>query len=334
MKTNLLKGYGLNQRLAVALATVSLFFAACQKNESITGQTFDGKSNNLMGVSSSASLLSTAPIPASTNNKVAYYTFDATPTGTPKVQLGLLNFAKEANIVIIFEGAAWELADTAHYTYAGSPMISNYYKNYRSIINDIKTLQSRGVKVLMNVDDRPSWNTTTPFTTYNNQNQNIQQFAAFVNDCVTTKLGMDGIVLDVEHLGFTAANSNYTTLLTEFGKYFGPKSSRPTTSIYTAAIYDGAQAGFAIGQSPTIASYMNFVMDQGYFEDNTARFTRWASFIGNGKTMVGLVKDYNSQSNGISAAQYQPAGAKKAGIMVYAANVDSAYSNNIFRALR
>jgi hypothetical protein len=272
-------------------------------------------------------------IPASTNNKVAYYTFDATPTGSPAVKLSMLTFAKSANIVIVFEGSAWELADTVHYGSSSSIMLSGYYKSYRAIRRDMQALQARGVKVLINVDDRSSWNTTTPFTTYNGQAQTYTQHAAFLDNCVTTVLGADGIVLDVEHLGSTAANANYINLIKEFGKYYGPNSSRPTTSIYTAAIYDGAQAGFAIGQSTSVASYMNFVMDQGYFEDNSTRFYRWANYIGAEKTMVGLVKDYNNQANGVSAAQFQPTNGSKAGIMVYAANVDSAYSNTILRAL-
>lgn len=277
---------------------------------------------------------SSTPIPASGNNKVAYYTFDATPTGTPKVKLSMLDFAKEANIVIVFEGSAWELADTTHYGSSSSIMLSGYYKNYRSILADIKTLQSRGVKVLMNVDDANSWNTTTPFTTYNGTKQTYTQFAAFLNTCVTTQLGMDGISLDVEHMGSTAANTNYTNLLKEFGKYWGPLSSAATTTVYTAAIYDGAQAGYAIGQSTTVAQYLNFVMDMGYFEDNTQRFNRWANYIGASKTMIALSKDYNSLSSGIAAAQYQPANGTKAGISVYAANVDSAYCNPVLRALK
>lgn len=283
--------------------------------------------------STAAALASTTTIPASTNNKVAYYAFDATPTGNPAVKLSMLNFAKNANIVVVFEGSAWELADTVHYTYAGTLMLSGYYKSYRAILNDIHTLQARGVKVLLNVDDRTSWNTTTPFSTYKGVPKNYSQFAAFVDSCVTTVVQADGIALDVEHLGSTAANANYVSLVKEFGRYFGPKSTRPTTTAYTAAIYDGGQAGFAIGQSPDVASYMNFVIDQGYFQDNTTRFYRWANYIGAEKTMVGLVKDYNNQANGVSAAQFQPNNGNKAGIMVYAANVDSAYSNTILRAL-
>ncbi|GGH18811.1 hypothetical protein GCM10007352_29790 [Mucilaginibacter phyllosphaerae] len=303
---------------------------SCSKNQ-IKNDPGPGAGNT--AINKLTTFSSSTPIPATTNNKVAYYTFDATPTGSPAVKLSMLDFAKSANIVVVFEGTPWELADTAHYTYPGTIMLSGYYKNYRSIINDIHTLQARGVKVIINVDDQTSWNTTTPFTTYNGIKKSYQQFAVFLDSCVTNVLNMDGIGLDVEHLGSTAANANYVNLIKEFGKYFGPKSTKPTTTVYTAAIYDGGQAGFAIGQSVDVASYMNFVIDQGYFEDNTQRFYRWANYIGAEKTMVGLVKDYNNQANGIAAAKFQPTNGNKAGIMVYAANVDSAYSNNILRAL-
>jgi hypothetical protein len=188
--------------------------------------------------------------------------------------------------------------------------------------------------VLWNVDDANSWNTTTPFTTYNGTRLNYHQFAAFVKACVVDSLHFDGIALDVEHMGSTAANTNFTNLVKEFGLYFGPRSSNPTGTIYTAAIYDGAQAGFAIGQSTTVAAYLNYVEDMGYFENNTTRFNRWANVIGASKTMIGVSKQYNSLSNATTAAAWEPSGGTKAGIMVFAGNVDSAYTNKIFRAVK
>ncbi|MDR3711682.1 MAG: hypothetical protein P4L51_02615 [Puia sp.] len=274
-------------------------------------------------------------IPAAPNNKVAYYAFDATPTGSPIVNLPLTNFAKAANIVVLFEGTAWEMADSVHY---GSPTsyiltVNPHYTSYASIIRDVRTLQAAGVKVLMNVDDATSWNTTTPFTTYNGTGLTYTQFAAFVNACVIDSLHFDGIALDVEHLGSTAANSHYTNLIKAFGSYFGPLSSNSTSTIYTAAIYDGAQAGYAIGQSTSVAQYLNFVEDMGYWENNTTRFDRWANTIGDSKTMVGVSKQYNSLSNATTAAGWEPTGGTKAGIMVYAGNVDSSYTNTIMRAV-
>ena len=127
--------------------------------------------------------------------------------------------------------------------------------------------------------------------------------------------------------------TNFTNLVKELGKYFGPLSSNPTNTVYTAAIYDGAQAGFAIGQSTSVAQYLNFVEDMGYFENNTTRFNRWAGSIGNAKTMIGVSRQYNSLSTAKTAAAWEPSGAKKAGIMVFAGNVDSVYTNGIFRAV-
>ena len=276
-----------------------------------------------------------AALPVAPNNKVAYYAFDATPTGTPVVNLPLTNFANAANVVVLFEGSAWEMADSVHYGSSSSYIltVNPHYHSYHSIIADVRVLQARGVKVLMNVDDASSWNTTTPFTTYNGTGLTYSQFALFVKNCIIDSLHFDGIALDVEHLGSTAANMNYTNLIKAFGSYFGPLSANSTTTIYTAAIYDGAQAGYAIGQSTTVAQYLNFVEDMGYFENNTTRFNRWANTIGHSKTMIGISKQYNSLSNATTAAAWEPSGAKKAGIMVFAANVDSSYSNTIFRAI-
>ena len=279
--------------------------------------------------------LAAAALPSPPNNKVAYYAFDATPTGTPAVKLPLTNFANTANAVVLFEGTAWEMADSVHYGSSSSYIltVNPYYHSYKSIINDVRVLQARGVKVLMNVDDATSWNTTHPFTTYNGTQLTYTQFASFVKACIIDSLHFDGIALDVEHMGSTAANTNFTNLVKEFGKYFGPLSINSTTTIYTAAIYDGAQAGFAIGQSTAVAKYLNFVEDMGYFENNTTRFNRWANTIGASKTMIGVSKQYNSLSNATTAAAWEPSGATKAGIMVFAGNVDSSYTNTIFRAV-
>jgi len=273
-----------------------------------------------------------AALPTPPNFKVAYYAFDATPNNLP-----LTNFAKSGNVVVLFEGTAWEMADSVHYGSSSAYIltVNPNYHSYKSIINDVRTLQASGVKVLMNVDDANSWNTTTPFTTYNGTGLNYQQFASFVKACIIDSLHFDGIALDVEHMGSTAANTNFTNLIKEFGKYFGPLSSNSTSTVYTAAIYDGAQAGYAIGQSPAVAQYLNFVEDMGYFENNTTRFNRWANYIGASKTMIGVSKQYNSLSSAKAAAAWEPSGtAKKAGIMVFAGNVDSSYTNQIFRAIK
>ncbi|HLV31072.1 MAG TPA: hypothetical protein VKY57_05825, partial [Chitinispirillaceae bacterium] len=98
-------------------------------------------------------------LPPAGYNKVAYYTFDATPVDQDV--LSLTTFTDEANIVIVFEGTLWELADTVHYDTQW--MRNKVYKSKRKILDDIQTLRERGILVLMNVDDAPSWSTGTPF---------------------------------------------------------------------------------------------------------------------------------------------------------------------------
>jgi len=273
-------------------------------------------------------------LPVIPYNKVAYYSFDATPTGG-QGKLPVTTFTDSANIVIMFEGKAWELSDSAHYGSTSSYIltVNPNYHYYKQIINDIKTLQARGVKVLWNIDDANSWNTTLPFTTYNGTHLNATQYAAFVKANIIDSLHLDGICLDIEHMYSTAANANYQALLTAFGTQFGPKSIDSLNRIYTAAIYDSAQASYAIGQSVQIASYMNFVMDMGYDEDNTYRFNLWANYIGPEKTMIGVSNQYNTLIDAEAAAAWEPLTGIKAGIMVYAANVNKPYTDTIFGAL-
>ncbi len=267
-----------------------------------------------------------AGLPTPGYNKVAYYVFDS---GGPD-HYPMTSFTDEANIVIVFEGTLWELADSAHY--ATGWMRNVNYHSHAEVLRDIRALQSRGVKVLMNVDDAASWSTTTPFTTYDGKKLNAAEFAAFIKACAIDSVGLDGISLDIEHKA--TANADYVGLLKEIGKYFGPRSPDSTSQMYIAAIYSGGAPGPAVGKSKDITSYMNFIMDMAYFtSDFGFRFRQWADSIGASKTMVGMLNDYFDLAHATSAAAWQPAVPPKAGIMVYAANNSKAYTDAVFKAL-
>lgn len=258
--------------------------------------------------------------------KVAYYTFDATPVdqGT----LSLTDFTDNANIVVVFEGTLWELADTVHYDTQW--MRNKVYGSKKRILEDIRKLRERGVCVLMNVDDAASWSTTTPFTTWNGKGCDYRQFATFVDSCVDVA-GFDGIALDVEHKA--EDNVNYRNLIREFGKYMGPLSSDSSTKLYTAALYYGKQG--APGPSFREAELhrnLNFIMEMGYARDNMERFNYWADYLGNSKVMVGMSHQDNPLSSAVAWASWHPE-PEKAGVMVYAANVNKVYTDSIFSAL-
>lgn len=281
----------------------------------------------LMNVSSFYSELQ-ADIPPKGNNKVAYYVFDSHGPD----HYSLTEFSDEANVVVVFEGTLWELADSVHYSTGW--MHNVVYNYYSEIIRDIRILQSRGVKVLMNVDDAPSWSTATPFTTYDSVGLNYQQFAQFIKTCAIDSLHLDGISLDVEHRA--TGNEQYTSLLKEIGKYFGPKSPDSTSQMYIAAIFWGywGEPGYVIGKSKEVSSYFNFVMDMAYFSPYyVQRFNQWADSIGASKTMIGLLNDDNNLAFATTVAQWQPANPPKAGVMVFAGNNLKSYTDSVFRAL-
>src|SRR3972149_4339737 len=267
-------------------------------------------------------------LPDAGNNKVAYYVFDS---GGPD-HFPLTTFTDEANIVVVFEGTLWELADSVHYSTGW--MKNVVYNYYSEIIRDIRILQARGVKVLMNVDDRPTWSTSTPFTTYDSVKLDYKQFAAFIKACAIDSLNLDGIFLDIEHRA--EGNDNYRTLLKEIGKYFGPLSFGSATQMYIAAMFKGywGEPGFDIGRSKDIMAHLNFLMDMAYFNsDYIGRFNQWADSIGSLKTMIGVLNDYNSLDSSCIVAAWQPPSGPKAGIMVYAANNLKSYADSIFRSL-
>jgi Secretion system C-terminal sorting domain/Glycosyl hydrolases family 18 len=265
-------------------------------------------------------------LPAAGNNKVAYYVFDS---GGPD-HFPLTTFTDEANIVVLFEGTLWELADSIHYSTGWMRNVNYHY--YCEIIRDVRILQARGIKVLMNVDDAASWSTSTPFTTYDGIKYNSQQFASFIKTCAIDSLHLDGISLDIEHKA--TGNDDYITLINEIGKYFGPLSSNSTTQMYIAAIYSGGRPGSVIGKSKDVAAYLNFIMDIAYFSSDYAnRFNQWADSIGSSKTMIGVLNDFYDLSYAALAAAWQPASSTKAGIMVYAANNLKSYTDSVFNSL-
>ena len=268
-------------------------------------------------------------LPENGKNKVAYYVFDCTPIDQDKLRI--TEFTDEANIVVVFEGTLWELADSTHYGSSSSYILSingGPYAYYKQILDDIQTLRGRGVNVIMNLDDRSSWSTDTPFTAWDGTAYDYKQFAQFVYDCVT-EVGFDGISLDVEH-GATD-NEHYRNLITELGTYFGPLSSNPNTMIYTGAFYSGGAPG-PIFRENSLGQYLNFVMDMAYWADDFSRFNYWAATLGNAKVMLGMVYDYNSESSAIAHAVWHPT-PDKAGVMVFAGNKVKSYTDNILAAL-
>lgn len=268
----------------------------------------------------------TGSLPPPARNKVAYYVFDS---GGPD-HYPLTSFTDSANIVVLFEGKLWELVDSAHY--ATGWMRNVNYQSYAQILRDVRVLQARGVKVLMNVDDAASWSTSVPFTTYDGQQYDYHQFASFLKTCAIDSLHLDGISLDVEH-GATG-NAAYVSLLKEIGKYFGPLSSNSTSQMYTAAIYSGGAPASTIGKSRDVGSYFNFVMDMAYFSSNYAsRYGQWADSLGPARVMVGVLNDYFTLAYATGVAAWQPAVSPKAGIMVYAANNLKSYTDAVFSAL-
>jgi hypothetical protein len=279
-------------------------------------------------LSASVSVKAEDNLPADGNNKVAYYVFDS---GGPD-HYPLTSFTDETNIVVIFEGTLWELADSVHYSTGWMRNVNYHY--YSEIIRDIRILQARGVKVLMNVDDRPSWSTSTPFTTYDSLKLDFKQFAEFIKTCAIDSLHLDGISLDIEHRA--EGNDNYKNLLKEIGKYFGPLSSNSGSQMYIAAMFKGywGEPGYEIGRSKDIMAHLNFLMDMAYFNpDYVARFNQWADSIGESKTMIGVLIDNNDMNFAAEVAAWQPPSGSKAGIMVYAANNLKSYTDSVFKAL-
>jgi hypothetical protein len=95
-----------------ALALVATFaITSCSKMSNLNEQKSPTATDAANASALAGAAVTPLALPANPNNKIAYYAFDATPTGNPVVNLPLTNFASAANEVVLFEGTAWASYD-------------------------------------------------------------------------------------------------------------------------------------------------------------------------------------------------------------------------------
>ncbi|MDF2514849.1 MAG: hypothetical protein K0R59_145 [Sphingobacterium sp.] len=270
--------------------------------------------------------------------KVAYYAFD---NGGPRIS----EFAPDANVVVLFEGSVWAMADTLRYPFSDNYIKANTnYKSYKALLADVRTLQSRGVKVLYNVDDDVTWQNAITLPTgnrgYKGKDLSATEYANLIKVSTIDSLHLDGIALDQEHIipWGTAPNQNYLNVLNALSSHFGLTSANPSTIFTTAS---GANVRYCLEplqNNTAYAANMNFVMDQGYGITNADRIQRLLPFasianFGWPKTVAGISAAL-PHAEDIITAQWQPTdGSYKGGIFIYAANSNPSYTAKIFKAL-
>ena len=268
-----------------------------------------------------------------TQKLIAYFVTDGrNPT------YKLTDIPDGVDIVVLFVVKLPNYIDTVKYPASGGYI--GAYKSYGSFYSDIKKLQARGIKVIQNIDDESSWQTTKP-AGY----ASASAYALKMKQVLLDQLHLDGITLDVEHSGTKpspippfpkyseigyngwysasmAANANYINCIKEMTKYFG------TTAGNELEIASGLDC-YAWNN---IAS--NFVNNFTYFgvqsyDGNSTRtqlmnnYATGTNKIPSAKMVYGHnAETPSSQSDAVDIAKWTPTQGQKGGVFVYAFNSD------------
>ncbi|NOW97631.1 endo-beta-N-acetylglucosaminidase F3 [Mucilaginibacter sp. SG564] len=270
---------------------------------------------------------------ATTQKFIAYFVTDGrNPT------YKLTDIPDGVDIVVLFVVKLPNYIDTIKYPASGGYI--GAYKSYGSFYSDIKKLQARGIKVIQNIDDESSWQTTKP-AGY----ASASAYALKMKQVLLDQLHLDGITLDVEHSGIKpspippfpkyseigyygwysasmAANANYINCIKEMTKYFG------TTAGNELEIASGLDCYAWNNIASNFVNNFTYFGVQSYDGDSTRtqlmnNYATGTNKIPSGKMVYGHnAETPSSQSDAISIAKWTPTQGQKGGVFVYAFNSD------------
>lgn len=189
------------------------------------------------------------------------------------------------------------------------------YYNPKQIIAWSKTLQRRGIKVLMSIIDNPSaqWGQV-----------DIAKFAKSAVKTIVGDWGLDGI--DVDGESETATAEDFTNLIGALRKELGPVGGG---KLLTFDSYLFSQDDQTILRE--VGDDLDWVNVMAYFlqtQAMIARFEQYAGLIGPGKVTIGVKPGTGEGDQStplpevVELARYQPKGGRKGGMMLYALTRD------------
>ncbi len=180
-----------------------------------------------------------------------------------------------------------------------------------------KALQARGVKVLMSINGKPHWAGHPGGW----GNLDPKTYAANVKSIVVDDWGLDGVDLDNEDRDY-APDDNFVQVIAALRAALGPDA------LLTLPVYLG------VGRDAYLAEAkddISFVATMAYWNDvpqQQAMFEAYAGLVGPEKVAIGVADAANANQNTAFSdlaplASWNPAGASKAGIMLWNLNAPS-----------
>jgi hypothetical protein len=177
-----------------------------------------------------------------------------------------------------------------------------------------KALQARGVKVVMSVSGNPKW----PGHPTGWANLNPKVFAANAKKIVVDDWGLDGIDLDNEEFSLTPGQ-DFVDVIAELRKAFGPNA------LVTIPVFNGLPRDAYLSKAAPNLSFVSTMAYWNDFDDQVALFEQYAALVGPEKVAIGVANAANpGQDTPFAAvpklAAWDPAGSKKAGMMLWCLN--------------
>ncbi len=282
-----------------------------------------------------------------TNICIAYYITDGR---NPSFKLK--DIPNGVDMVILFGIKYWTLQDTTQLK-AGTGMMGNF-TSYNDLSKQIRSLQKRGIKVLQNIDDEASWQSSNP-----GGFASAKAYAEAIKSIVIDQWKLDGISLDVEHEGkrpnpmpkfpgYAAtgyygwyfpsmeATTEYLEVIRELTKYFG--TTAPNNKQLQIASGINVFAWDKIMEN--FGNNFNYVQLQSYnVKLNEAKsmmeYATGTNKIPANKIVFGAYAEGGkSQVSDIEVAKWVPAQGAKGGMMIYTYNSNVDYSNAVKNTLK
>ena len=282
-----------------------------------------------------------------TNICIAYYITDGR---NPSFKLK--DIPNGVDMVILFGIKYWTLQDTTKLE-SGTGMMANF-TSYKDLSKQIHSLQKRGIKVLQNIDDEASWQSSKP-----GGFASAKAYAEAIKSIVIDQWKLDGISLDVEHEGkrpnpipnfpgyqatgyygwyypSMEATPEYLEVIRELSKYFGttaPKNKQlQIASGINVFAWDKIMQHFG--------NNFNYVQLQSYgVKLNEAKsmmkYLTETNKIPAGKVVFGAYAEGGkNKETDVELAKWSPDQGVKGGIMIYTYNADVEYANTVKNALK
>lgn len=298
-------------------------------------------------VNKEASVKSGTALAGSNGVCIAYYITDGrNPT------FKLKDIPDKVDMVILFGLKYWSLQDTTKLP-GGTGMMGSF-KSYKDLDTQIRSLQSRGIKVLQNIDDDVSWQSSKP--------GGFASAAAYgdaIKSIVIDKWKLDGISLDIEHSGAKpnpiptfpgyaatgyngwysgsmAATPAFLNVISELTKYFG--TTAPNNKQLQIASGIDVYAWNKIMEN--FRNNFNYIQLQSYGA-NVSRtqlmmnYATGTNKIPASKMVFGAYAEGGTnQANDVEVAKWTPTQGAKGGMMIYTYNSNVSYANAVRDAVK